>query len=451
MKKTYRTALLSLLLPIALSLSCESVLEPEPVDILNDDIALNDAQDVPTAEIGLYGAFRGMAAPVVIAGDLTADMAVNNGTFTQYIELGTKQIRASNANVESLWGNVYNTVYSANIILERLPGISGVPARQRTRTLAAARFLRGYAYFIAAHTFGDVPFVNGTSLAANRNIARSPKATVLDSVLADYQSALAGIADSSVDGYANKNVVRAALARFHLYRKDWAQAEQFATQVIASGKYRLEAQFSSVVEEDFPDESIFEMGYSITDDPGTSATGLNNIFVGRREAIPSNQFLAQIISPEAGERRVTLTFNSAQQQGDDNGLSVAKYGTADADNNNIVIFRLAEMHLIRAEARVQQARLTLAAEDINVLRRRAKAPTVNATNQADMLLVVERERLFELAFEGHRWYDLVRTGRARAVMSAFSPNWKDAYERWPVPQTEIQRNPALAGAQNPGY
>ncbi len=445
MKRTYGILLFSLLL------SCKPVLEPKPIDILSDDIALNDAEDVPTAEIGLYGAFRGMAAPTVIAGDLTADMAVNNGTFTQYIELGTKQIRASNANVESLWGNVYNTVYSSNIILERLPAISGVPARQKTRTLAVARFLRGYAYFIAAHTFGDVPFVTSTNLAANRNIAKSAKATVLDSVLADYQSALINIVDSSVDGYANKSVVRAAMARFHLYQKNWAQAEQFATQVIDSKKYRLESQFRGVVEKDFSDESIFEMGYSISDDPGTSSTSLNNIFVGRREAIPSNQLLAQLLSTEAGERRATLTFNSAQQQGDDNGLSVAKYGTADADNNNITLFRLAEMYLIRAEARVQQAKLTDAAEDINVLRRRAKAPTVNATNQADMLLVIERERLYELAFEGHRWYDLVRTGRAKAVMSAFSPNWKDAYERWPVPQTEIQRNPALAGAQNPGY
>ncbi len=445
MRKTYGILLFSLLL------SCKPVLEPKPIDILNDDIALNDAEDVPTAEIGLYGALRGMAAPTVIAGDLTADMAVNNGTFTQYIELGTKQIRASNANVESLWGNVYNTVYSANIILERLPKISGVPARQKTRTLAVARFLRGYAYFIAAHTFGDVPFVTSTNLTANRNIAKSAKATVLDSVLADYQSALVNITDSSVDGYANKSVVRAALARFHLYQKNWTQAELFATQIIDSKKYRLESQFKGVVEKDFSDESIFEMGYSISDDPGTSSTGLNNIFVGRREAIPSNQLLAQLLSTEAGERRATLTFNSTQQKGDDNGLSVAKYGTADADNNNITLFRLAEMYLIRAEARVQQAKLTDAAEDVNVLRRRAKAPTVNATNQADMLLVIERERLYELAFEGHRWYDLVRTGRAKAVMSAFSPNWKDAYERWPVPQTEIQRNPALAGAQNPGY
>jgi hypothetical protein len=68
-----------------------------------------------------------------------------------------------------------------------------------------------------------------------------------------------------------------------------------------------------------------------------------------------------------------------------------------------------------------------------------------------MLQLIEEERRYELAFEGHRWYDLVRTGRAATVMSAFSANWKDTYELWPIPQREILNNPSLTGNQNPGY
>jgi len=68
-----------------------------------------------------------------------------------------------------------------------------------------------------------------------------------------------------------------------------------------------------------------------------------------------------------------------------------------------------------------------------------------------MILLIEKERLYELAYEGHRWYDLVRTGRASAVMSAFSPNWKDTEDLWPIPQRELLKNPALVGNQNPGY
>ena len=121
------------------------------------------------------------------------------------------------------------------------------------------------------------------------------------------------------------------------------------------------------------------------------------------------------------------------------------------------------MYLIRAEARAQQGRITGATgalSDLNVLRTRAgkntaatadKPTLLTTASQAEALLLVERERLYELAFEGHRWYDLVRTGRAQVVMSAFSPNWTSKYELWPIPQTEIQRNPSLVGQQNPGY
>jgi starch-binding outer membrane protein, SusD/RagB family len=112
---------------------------------------------------------------------------------------------------------------------------------------------------------------------------------------------------------------------------------------------------------------------------------------------------------------------------------------------------LAEMYLIRAEARAKLNNLTGSRNDLNVLRDRAKAPAITSASQSQLIQLIEDERRFELAFEGHRWYDLVRTSRAKTVMSAFSSNWKDAYELWPIPQREILNNPALAENQNPGY
>ena len=193
----------------------------------------------------------------------------------------------------------------------------------------------------------------------------------------------------------------------------------------------------------------------MADDPGTSGNfGLNNLFVGRREIIPSNQVVVALATSESGDRFSSMTFDLANLSGNDNGWSVAKYGTADADNNNVVVFRLAEMYLIRAEARTQLDNVTglnSAQTDINTLRTRANAPAVGSVSKSQMLRLIEEERRYELAFEGHRWYDLVRTGRAQEVMSAFSVNWRSDYERWPIPQREIQNNPALVGNQNPGY
>ena len=72
---------------------------------------------------------------------------------------------------------------------------------------------------------------------------------------------------------------------------------------------------------------------------------LNNLFVGRREIIPSNQVVVALDASESGDRFLSMNFDLANLSGNDNGWSVAKYGTADADNNNVVVFRLAEMYL----------------------------------------------------------------------------------------------------------
>lgn len=447
---------------LTLLASCQTVLEPKPVDLLVDELVLNEPNDVQPVRIGMYNALRSSAAPNIIAGDFTADYIQHNGTFTDYQELGTKRITAANGVVNELWQRLYSTIYVTNFMLEKLPTVSGVSEATRKSVTAEAKFLRAWSYFIATYTYGDVPLVTSTDQIANRNIGRTARATILAAVLADYQAALPdlpAVTSASTNAvtngtYANQTTCRAALARFYLYQKNWAQAEQLAGQVIASGIYTLQPNYVDVVTKDFTSESILEVGYNLTDDPGTSAFGLNNLLVGRREVIPSNPLVVQLTATQAGTRQQTISFSTTNLRGSDNGWTVRKYGTASEDNNNIVLMRLAEMYLIRAEARAQQSKLAGAngaIADLNVLRTRAKAPAITATSQADVLLAVEQERVYELAFEGHRWYDLVRTGRAQAVMSAFSPNWKSTYELWPIPQSEIQQNPALVGKQNPGY
>lgn len=452
----------SILLVLVSLASCQQVLEPQPVELLVDDLVLNEPNDVQPVRIGLYSALRSTAATNIIAGDFTADYIQFNGTFTDYNELGNKQITAANGVASGLWSSLYSTIYVANFILERLPLVSGVPEATRKSVLAEARFMRGWANFIGVNTYGDIPQVTSIDRTANSSIGRTAKATILASVLADFQAAFtdlptvaAGSTDITTNAtYINKTSCRAAMARYYLYQKNWAEAERMATAVIDSKVYVLETNYSDIVTKDFTRESIFEVGYGLTDDPGTSSVGLNNLLVGRREVIPSNQLIVTLNATEAGTRNTTIGFDAKNLKGSDNGWTVKKYGTASEDNNNIVLMRLAEMYLIRAEARAQLNKLTSAdgaIADLNILRTRAKAPAIAVAAQADVILAVERERVFELAFEGQRWYDLVRTGRAQAVMSAFTPNWNVRYERWPIPQREIQQNPALAGQQNPGY
>jgi starch-binding outer membrane protein, SusD/RagB family len=442
--------------------ACEDLLNPEPIDLLTDNIVLNSVNDVPNVELGLYSAFRSILSSNIIAGDCTADMLVHNGTFSNFRELGTKQITSANSSAAGLWGSIYNTIYIANFILDRLPEVEGVSTSERKRVLATAHFLRGYSYFIGLTTFGGIPLVTQTSISSNLNIPRVSATELSAFIKNDFESAIDQLTEVPQNaGYASNYAVLAALAKFHLYQENWSEAEDYSSLVIESGRYVLDTLFTNVVDKDFTTEAIFEVGYTINDDPGT----LNNLFVGRREIIPSNQTVLALSSNESGERFASIAFRSSDLAGADNGWRVVKYGTPDADNNNIVVFRLAEMYLIRAEARAKLGNITgpnSAQSDINVLRTRADiwnletktktfTPRVGIVSQVQMLQIIENERLFELAFEGHRWYDLVRTGRANSVMEAFNSNWKDAYLLWPIPQREIQTNPALVGNQNPGY
>ena len=437
--------------------ACDHALNPKPIDLVVNDVVLNEPKDIPGVETGLYRAFRLSRASAILAGDLTSDNLIHQGTFAQYRELGVKQITTGNATVSELWATVYGTVYIANFMIERIPDIEGVTNSVRQRSMATAYFLRGMAYFTGVVTFGGIPKVTTTDIETNRNIARATKEEILQFIEEDFLKALGNLGgEQPTAATVCDNTVRAALARFYLYTKNYSEAEKYASAVISSGAYILEPDYVTIVTEDFTDESIFEVGYTISDD--ADGTSLNDLFVSRREIIPSNQVVLlfdTLSNPAVGRRNANVTFQLKNLKGSDNGWEVTNYGTAVADNNNIVVFRLAEMYLIRAEARTMLGNVTganSAQTDINVLRTRAKASAkVGAVSQAQMIQIVETERRIELAFEGHRWYDLVRTGRAEEVMPPFNGNWRPAYELWPIPQREIQNNPALVGEQNPGY
>jgi hypothetical protein len=429
------------------------MLDPKPIDQLVNDVVLNEAKDIEAVETGLYQAFRITMPVTVIAGDMTADNLIHNGTFSQYRELGVKKITSANASVSEMWGHIYQSVYIANFMLERIPEIPGVTAAVRQRSLATAHFIRGLSNFLGVVTYGAIPKVTSTNIQDNRNIPRTSEAEMLAFIKEDLEAALGKFDDKgATPAIACNHAVRAALARFYLYTKNYAAAEQYATDIINSDDYELEDDYATVVNTDFPSESIFEVGYTIADD--SDPTNLNTLFLGRREIIPSNEEIIALASAESGDRFASIKFNVTDLQGNDNGWSVAKYGTAVEDNNNIVVFTLPEMYLIRAEARTFQGNVAganSAQSDINVLRTRANAPQVGSVSQSQMIQLIEEERRYELAFEGHRWYDLRRTGRIEQVMPGFNGNWRPAFELWPIPQREIQNNPSLADAQNPGY
>ncbi|HNM27533.1 MAG TPA: RagB/SusD family nutrient uptake outer membrane protein, partial [Saprospiraceae bacterium] len=129
----------------------------------------------------------------------------------------------------------------------------------------------------------------------------------------------------------------------------------------------------------------------------------------------------------------------------------------EGSDQNYIFLRLADILLLKAEALNELGDLAGAAALVNQIRSRVNLPNTTAANQADMRRAIEKERRLELAFEGHRWYDLKRTGRAITVINAavgangenLGYSLNENRLLWPIPQAELDKNTKLT--QNPGY
>ncbi len=449
MKYRFTISFLTLVLSFS---SCTDLLNPEPVNLITNDQVLKDANSARVVLTSAYRDLASLGAPKIIAGDLTADNLIHNGTFTQYREISSKDMSASNGSASALWGVIYSMSYIVSFLNEGLPAID-IPQGDFDQITGEASFLRAYAYFVGAYTFGGLPIVTTTDVDENKKIPRATLEETLDFIESDLLYALDKIPEESFNsGLATNGAVKALMARYYLYRENWTEAEKYATEVIDGNgvkEYILEEDYEDVVS-DFSTESILEIVYSANDNPGTSTNfSINNLFVGRREIIPSSEMVLALQN-DGGSRNIVIEFDGINARGADNGWTIVRYGPFD----NIQLFRLAEMYIIRAEARAQQNNISgsnSSESDINIIRQRAGVPLIQGTSKNQMLAAIENERRMEFCFEGHRWYDLIRTGRAKTVMDEFTSNWTEKDELWPIPLREIINNTSLKDAQNPGY
>ena len=445
---------LTLCLAGVLLASCEDYLTPQPVDQLSDQIVISDARGARGALSGLYREFTSLAAANVIAGDFMADNLKHNGTFTQFNELDNKTLSSANGQALATWDQLYLVVYISNFILEKVPELTDLTTAEREQIESQARVLRAYAYFVGVNCFGPLPYTTSSSVANNRSIARSPVTAVLPQIETDLLSALDKLPETTSEAsyLLTNGAVKALLARFYLYQGDFVKAEDFANQVITgvgTASYALGSSYEEALEEE-GSESILEVFYDNVDNPSTSASfGLWNLFTARREIIPSDEFVS-FVQNFGGDREDVLIEFDASSVGDrDNGYTLLKYAE---NGSNILVIRLAEMYLIRAEARAERSNLAGALADLNTLRSN-RGFTVNLTisTQDALLQAIANERRAEFAFEGHRWYDLKRTGTATGVLGSL-PNWTTTDLLYPIPQNELLYNPIITPAdQNPGY
>ncbi|MBC7922306.1 MAG: RagB/SusD family nutrient uptake outer membrane protein [Ferruginibacter sp.] len=375
---------------------------------------------------------------------------------------------------QSLWGTVYQAINRANTVIARVPGIP-MDEALKIRYVAEAKFLRGFYYFTLVRLFGGVPVqLNETTSLGNLTVPRASVEDVYQQVIGDFTEAEAVLPVSypGIDrGRATKGAANAFLAKVYLTRQEWAKASAKAKEVMDLGGYDLWTNFHEafLLANKNGKEAVFEvqaLGGGVGE--GSFMQGYMRPNFDRVNGVagfgddPATENLYRTYAPSDKRRDVTIRLYSATTTPAAPASVVFpgyvyKYldptATGNGDgSNNYPIIRYADVLLMYAEALNEQAAGNADAyAAVNRLRKRAGLPDLAGLTQDQFRDAILLERRLELAFEGHRWYDLARTKRLIGAVKAQNPGI-DVQERhylFPIPQTERDVNPALE--QNPGY
>lgn len=477
MKKRY-----ILLTTLALSFtSCrDEFLNLAPISSASTATFFKTSSDMINALNAAYGALQssGQYGSYYVVSEIPSDdtVPVLSGSVTDQDEFDKFYLRTTNPFLATRWADGYRGIYRTNTILDRIDAVS-MDETLKKRIIGETKFLRALMYFNLVRVFGDVPLIlkETTDPAEGYEYSRSPVADVYAQIIKDLSEAEGGLPDKYTGadiGRATRGAAKALLGKVYLTRKQYNEAATKLKEVIDGGVYDLLPNYADVFKAANKNhkESIFDIQYK----KGSIGEGSNfaNTFA------PENSGNSVVQFGGSGNNRPTPDFVSAYEKGDlrmaasmatgytnAQGVRVEynhvrKY--TDAPNvsgdseDNFPVLRYADVLLMYAEVLNETGKTTEALPFLNRIRKRAGLADKVALSQSDMRLALEQERRMELAFEGHRWFDLVRTGRAIPVLTAkaaaigIKANLTENNLVFAIPQSQIDINPSKI-KQNAGY
>jgi starch-binding outer membrane protein, SusD/RagB family len=478
-KNIYRLAVgLLMMLPIQ---SCDDILDKEPLSRLTDeDIGEEGITTAAQAEAFLSGAYADFyneyfMLDYFVNGDAQSDDAYAGADNPANFQIDEFKIEAVNSNVARDWRYLYSTIAKTNTILDNVGDIAD-PALTPTRKeeiLGEAAFIRAFMYFELVRQFGDVPLLLKEIAEIDLNkldeiyLSRSAASEVYAQIIADLERALASVRVTAPDkGYATRGAVNAFLAKVYATMEphDWNKVKQYCDAVIAEG-YTLLPEYDQLwdLSQENSSESIFEINCYGWDTGGNWGVYMFDGTDWKKFNTPTNN-LVEAYDDEGDmiRKNSNIRFEDVTGKWPDRYWPLTTYPLINKyrdfnGTQNFIIWRLADILLLKAEALNELGDVDGAADLVNEIRARVDLDPTSASTQAAMRLAIEKERRLELAFEGHRWYDLKRTGRAIDVMNALkdgngnSLGYTLTEDRllWPIPQAERDKNDKLT--QNESY
>lgn len=430
--------------------ACSDFLEQEPANYISDEAVITNESSAKSALNGVYhrlGVSAYYGGRYFDAGvNLASDNVTWTGSLNFYYDFDTHQYSAENQLLSYAWYGIYATVNQANQVIEKTQALSSISDNERRRIIAEATVLRSLAFFDLARTWGNVPLVKAATHAPNQfdGVKQTQAKAVYQEVVNDITSVLGDLSETNDRVHVSRSVAEALLARVSLYLEDWAKAEEYATKVIENPSYAL-GSINDLINGKLAQESVFELAYSSSFTNDQSAYWRSPNDGGRHEWGPSKEIVQLLSNPTIGGDRSAFFTDQSSAQVPDYYVGTL-YHRPSADDN-VILFRLAEAYLIRAEARAKQqnANLEGAISDLNTIRERSQvAPLNESLSQQAIIQAIEDENRVEFAIEPHRWFDLVRTGRAVAVLGI-----SEHQQLFPIPYNDIEADKDLQ--QNPNY
>jgi len=468
--------------------SCTDYVDYDPVDDfqITADAYFFSADDYEAAVIGTYDPLQWQYLNILI-GDIASDNSLSGGESATDV-IGLQQIdnmthNPNNDNLTSIWRNLYEGINRANYLEENKAKLE---FDNKTALYGEVYFLRAYYYFELVKFFGDVPLFTESRLTATDSgtLQRAPQSEVYAQIELDLQNAISALPTSQTQkGRVTRFTAQALLGKVYLYQDKFTEAASMLENVI--GVFSLVNNYGDqfLKAGENGTESVFEVQHTNTSnwwdwDCATCGEGNFGIihngpraFDGPEYAsgwsfnIPSN---ALFDSFEAGDTRREASILDFEAFAEDTGASyVAGYKDTGYFNNKYIpragesgaqtelnyltnyrSIRYADVLLMAAEANNRGGINDGKAQDyLNQVRERAFGDTShNITSTGSSLTqAIWDERNFELSMEGHRFFDLVRTGEAANTITGFVAG---KHEVFPIPQQEVD----ISGlTQNAGY
>jgi tetratricopeptide (TPR) repeat protein len=491
--KTKITALSILVASVLFTAGCEDFLQKDPQGELTQEAFPVTASDALLATNAVYVSIRNWAyhsGGYPILDIMSDDAHKGSNPNDQLPTVGPYETFTHTTTQDGLdrwWSALYEGIKRANVVIEKVPLIDMNPGL-RERYVAEASFLRGLYYFDLVRAFGGVPEV--TTTTPETNLRRSTAAEIFSLVISDLGYAADHLPEKSAygpddAGRATRGAAKALLARVYLFMGDFENAEKYALEVIISDEYDLEPVFADANGKNGEHgvESVFEIGaMEVEGSGGNQYANTQGVRGSPNRGWGFNRPSLDLRNSfEPGDPRLDATIIDLGETLD--GILILGDGTTPdqvLENGNVVevecynqkvwypgnntitqwghnrrLIRYADVLLMAAEALNENDNPDDALLYLNEVRRRARQgnesilPDITVTEKSALRNIVLEERRHELALEGHRFWDLVRTGRAATVLGPLG-FVAGKHELLPIPQNEIDISQGTL-EQNPNW